>query len=112
MEVGPPRRLRRLPCVVVLGYEVPVATGVRSRLLGLVWLERRRVGAGLLIPCCSSVHTFGMRFALDLHFLDEHGKRLAVHRAVPPRRLVFVRDARAVLEIPAGEGGEFSAGRP
>jgi uncharacterized membrane protein (UPF0127 family) len=91
---------------------VPVATGFRSRLLGLAWLERRGAGAGLLIPRCSSVHTFGMRFALDLHFLDERGDPLVVHRAVPPRRLAVVPGARAVLEIPAGEGGEFPAARP
>ena len=68
-------------------------------------------GLGLLIPRCSSVHTFGMRFALDLVFLDRAGRPLSIHRAVPPRRLVWHRGAAAVLEIPAPQGGEIAAAK-
>jgi len=90
---------------------VPVATGFRARLLGLCGLRRERAGVGLLIPRCSSVHTFGMRFALDLVFLDRAGRPLSIHRAVPPRRLVWHRGAAAVLEIPAPQGGEIAAAK-
>jgi len=100
-------RLLRLPVATVLGAEVPVAVGIRARLLGLAHLDRERAGAGLLIPRCSSVHTFGMRFALDICFLDADGEPLAVRRQVPARRVVPCSGAAAVLEIPAGEGGEF-----
>ena len=105
------RRLLRLPVATVLGHEVRVAQGRRARLLGLAHLDRREAGAGLLIPRCSSVHTFGMRFALDLYFLGEHGEVVAVRRAVPPRRLAFCRRASAVLELPAREGEEIPAAR-
>ena len=79
------------------------------RLLGLAHLDPAQAGAGLLIPRCSSVHTFGMRFALDLHFLDEEGEIVAVRRGVRARRVVSCPAAAAVLESPAAEGGEFSA---
>jgi DNA-binding response OmpR family regulator/uncharacterized membrane protein (UPF0127 family) len=85
----------------VLGREVPVASGFRARLLGLAFLDREEAGAGLLIPRCASVHTFGMRFALDLFFLDDRGVPLAIHRDISPRRLVHHRRAAAVLEMPA-----------
>jgi len=85
----------------------PVAESFRSRLLGLAWRDRERAGPGLLIPRCSSVHTFGMRFDLDVYFLDRSGRVLAVQRQVPPRRVLWHRGASAVLEIPAQEGGEF-----
>jgi uncharacterized membrane protein (UPF0127 family) len=91
----------------VLGFEVPVATGFRARLLGLAQLPRERAGAGLLIPRCACVHTFGMRFALDLVFLDRDGRALAVRRGVPPCRFAWRPGAQAVLELP--EGGEFSS---
>lgn len=107
-----PRRFEGLPSVVLPGREVPVATDYRSRLLGLSWLDRDEAGAGLLIPHCSSVHTFGMRFALDLYFFDERGDLLGARCDVPPRRLALVCGAKAVLEIPAREGGEFLAARP
>lgn len=88
---------------------VPVAKGFRTRLRGLSGLERSEAGPGLLIPRCSSVHTFGMRFALDVHFLDRDGRVIAVRRSVAPRRFVWQRGAAAVLEIPAAQGGETAA---
>ena len=84
-----------------------MAVGFRARLFGLSHLDRDKAGGGLLISPCSSVHTFGMRFALDLHFLDEAGVVVMTRRGVPPRRLVACRRASAVLEIPSEEGGEF-----
>ena len=105
-------RLDRLPRRVVLGREVPVAVDFRARLLGLSFLRPEGAGAGLLIPRCASVHTFGMRFALDLVFLDERGVPLAVHRRVEPRRVVSHRGAAAILETPARQGGEFAGPSP
>ncbi|HVY97241.1 MAG TPA: DUF192 domain-containing protein [Solirubrobacterales bacterium] len=99
-------RLASLPRRRLGVGEVRVAAGFRARLLGLALVPRERAGAGLLIPRCSSVHTFGMRFALDVYFLDGEGRVLFVHRAVPPRRLRWCRGARAVLEVPAAQGGE------
>jgi len=103
------QRLRHLPVVAVLGREVRLARGPRARLLGLAHLDREEAGAGLLIPRCSSVHTFGMRFPLDLYFLGEHGEVVAVRRGVAARRLAFCGRARAVLEVSAKEGGEIAA---
>jgi uncharacterized protein len=103
-------RFHGLPRRRVDGLLVPIATGPRARLLGLAWLDRERAGTGLLIPRCASVHTFGMRFALDLYFLDREGATLAIRREVPPRRLAWCRGARAVLEIPSRPGGESGPG--
>jgi uncharacterized membrane protein (UPF0127 family) len=95
-------RLRRLPRAQARGLEVPLAVGLRARTLGLAGLDRDRAGEGLLIPRCSSVHTFWMRFPLDLAFLDERGEVLEERLSVPPRRLHSHRAAKAVLELPAG----------
>jgi uncharacterized protein len=102
-------RLHRLPRRRVCGLLVPVASGLRCRLLGLAWLDPAAAGPGLLIPRCSSVHTFGMRFELDLVFLDRQGRPLGVQRRVPPRRVAWYRGADAVLEVPSPRG-ESSAG--
>ncbi len=100
-------RLSRLPVTTALGREVCLADDWRARLLGLSHLNREQAGTGLLIPRCTSVHTFGMRFALDLYFLGRRGEIVAVRLAVPPRRLAFCGRASAVLELPAQEGGEI-----
>ena len=72
-------------------------------MLGLALLRRERAGPGLLFPRCRSVHTFGMRFTLDLIFLDEYRRVVEVRREVPPRRLVRCPAAMAVLEFPSPE---------
>lgn len=87
----------------------PVADDFRTRLRGLSRRDRADAGPGLLIPRCAGVHTFGMRFELDLYFLDAAGRVIERRLGVPPRRVVWCRGACAVLEIPAGEGGEFRA---
>ena len=98
-------RLRDLPVATVLAHEVPVASTRYARLFGLSHLHLDEAGPGLLIPHCRSIHTFGMRFALDLVFLDPDGRPCSARRGVPPRRLAWDRRASAVLELPrAGEG--------
>jgi uncharacterized protein len=94
-------RLRRLPRRTILDREVPVARGFRARLLGLAFLDRDSAGGGLLIERCASVHTFGMRFPLDLFFLDEKGAMIEVRRRVGRRRIVTCRAAAAVVEVPS-----------
>jgi uncharacterized protein len=102
-------RLSSLPRRRVFDRDVPVARGYRARLLGLAGLRREQAGAGLLLPRCASVHTFGMRFRLDLVFLDADDRPLAALLGVPPCRFGRHRGAAAVLELPSPQGGEFAA---
>jgi uncharacterized membrane protein (UPF0127 family) len=78
-----------------------VAHSRLDRLRGLA-LRRGPPAEPLLIPRCRSVHTFGMRFALDLLWLDSEGRVVRMDRGVPPRRLRSCRGAEAVLEVPHG----------
>ena len=98
-DVEPAGRLTGLPVEVVFGIEVPAANSLRARTLGLAWLDREGAGVGLLIPGCRSVHTFGMRFDLDLFFLDESGRIIRACPGVPPRRCLGSKRARSVLEL-------------
>jgi uncharacterized membrane protein (UPF0127 family) len=97
-----PFRFRRLPTAEVASRRVPVAVTLLSRLLGLALLRAGRAGEGLLIPRCRSVHTFGMRFPIDVVFLDDGHAAVSRRRAVPPNRVVADRRAAAVLEVPSG----------
>jgi len=94
-------RLARLPAAKACGVVVPVATGFRARLLGLALLDAEEAGPGLLIPRCRSVHTFGMRFSLDVVFLDAGGAVAGVHYGMGPRRAIRCAAAAAVLELPS-----------
>jgi uncharacterized membrane protein (UPF0127 family) len=77
-----------------------VARSRRRRLLGLAF-RRAPPPGGLLIPSCRSVHTFGMRFAIDLVWLGRGGRVVRVDVAVPPRRVRSCRAAIEVLEVGA-----------
>ena len=104
------RRLERLPAAALGGGLVlAVADAPVARLAGLAGLRSMPPRTGLLIPRCSSVHTFGMRFPLDLIWLDGDSRIVDVSAGVPPRRVVTRRHARAVVETRAGEGARFFA---
>ena len=62
--------------------EIVVASSRRRRLLGLAWRRHPPQGWGLLFPRCRSVHTFGMRFEIDVVFLDASGRVLLIVRGV------------------------------
>jgi uncharacterized membrane protein (UPF0127 family) len=96
-------RLQSLPRAEVLGTIFPVAETVIARLLGLAFLDREAAGLGLFIPRCRSVHTFGMRFPLDVYFLGRYGEIVGVRRGIPPFRIVRHPGAAAVLELPPEE---------
>jgi uncharacterized protein len=87
--------------------EIVAARSFRARLLGLALRRRAPPGRALLLPRCRSVHTFGMRFPLDLVWLDREGRVIAVEESVPPNRIRSRPDAAAVLELAAGGGSEM-----
>jgi uncharacterized membrane protein (UPF0127 family) len=103
-------RLERLPMLALADdVRVAVADRASARLAGLAGMRALPPRTALLIPGCRSVHTFGMRFALDLIWLDHDGAIVDVMAAVPPGRIVRVPHARAVVEAPHGSGARFFA---
>ena len=109
----PHARLRRLPTHAV-GPEATVveAATFRARLLGLALMGASELPSGhaLVLRPCSSIHTFGMRFAIDVAFADAAGEVLRVIRDVPPRRVRRCPRARIAVETHAGELSRFLDG--
>ena len=106
-----PRRLERLPRVRLADDAViHEAATLSARLLGLAFLAPIPPEHALFIPHCRSVHTFGMRFPIDVAFLDDAGRAIRIERAVGPRRVLSCRGAFAVVEARAGALGRFSVG--
>jgi uncharacterized membrane protein (UPF0127 family) len=81
---------------------VEVADRGPARTRGLLGRQFLGQGEGLWIVPCEAVHTFGMRFAIDLVFLDRRNIVRKVRSSVPPWRLSGCLRARSVLELAAG----------
>lgn len=73
-----------------------LATTARQRLKGLLFTDPDDI-TRLLIPC-HDVHTFGMRYPLDIAFISRDGKVLKVHRNVATMKRIRNRDASLVAE--------------
>jgi len=80
-----------------------VANKMLPRMRGLLGRSSLPAGEGLLIRPAPSVHTFFMRFPIDVVFLSRSGEVLKVSADVGPWRARSCRGAYAVLELAAGE---------
>jgi uncharacterized membrane protein (UPF0127 family) len=88
---------------IVLGVKVRTASTFLSRLVGLLGTAEIADGEGLWIVPCRSVHTLGMRYPLDVVFLDARGIVVGILEGLPPNRVGRVfRDARGALELRSG----------
>jgi uncharacterized membrane protein (UPF0127 family) len=105
-------RVHRLPIWddLPVGICVRDARSFRARLLGLAFLDGLDGGEALLVRGCRSIHTFGMRFAIDVVFVDGEMRVLKIARDVRPRRVVSCRRAAAAIEMGAGEADRLCAG--
>ncbi|MGC8548237.1 MAG: DUF192 domain-containing protein [Acidobacteriaceae bacterium] len=85
-----------------LATHLEVADNSYTRRKGLLGRDGLEAGSGLWIYPCESVHTFAMRFAIDLVYLDRDGVVKKLRSSVPPGRLSACFSARSVIELPAG----------
>jgi uncharacterized protein len=87
-------------CEVAGTVEVAFTGAARRR--GLLGRQALAPGEGLWLVPCESVHTFFMRFAIDLIFLDRKHRVKKLKSAVQPWRLAVCLTAHSVIELPAG----------
>lgn len=74
-----------------------------ERLKGLMFRDTIKEGEGLFIERCNSIHTFFMKFPIDVIFISSDGRVVDMVEGMPPFRVskIFF-DACAVVELPAG----------
>jgi uncharacterized membrane protein (UPF0127 family) len=86
-----------------LGTRIGIANTWLTRLRGMLGRPAPRPGDGLLLTPCSSVHMYGMRYSLDVVFLDAGGAVVALYPSLRPgSRTSWHRDAAHALELPNG----------
>lgn len=80
-----------------------VAARPLRRMRGLLGRAGLPAGEGILLRPAGSVHTFFMRFPIDVVFLDREQRVVGIEPALPPWRTSGRRGAKAVVELAAGE---------
>jgi uncharacterized membrane protein (UPF0127 family) len=78
------------------------ANTVLKRMVGLLNRGRIEKGEGLLLDRCYGIHTIGMRFPIDVLFLDKDLHVIRAVKALPTYRICVVRKSVYVLEVPVG----------
>lgn len=88
---------------LILADQVKKATGLKARMKGLLCQNELPFGHGMWITPCNSIHTFFMKFSIDVLFLSSEGKCVQIYKNVRPFRITpMIRKAHSVLELPAG----------
>ena len=85
-----------------LATSVEIAGTRQSRRRGLLGRDRLDEASAMLLAPCTAVHTAGMRFAIDVVFVDRQGYTVKVVRGLRPWRIAIAAGGRAVIELAAG----------
>src|SRR5262249_12564817 len=94
-----------------LARRVELAIDSRSRRRGLLGRDAFEPGSARIIAPCGAIHTFFMRFSIDVVFVGRDGRVRKTCEAVPPRRIALSLGAFAAIELPAGTIGEAEVTR-
>jgi uncharacterized protein len=90
---------------IVISENILIADTLVTRIVGLMFGARPPQGAhGLLLEPCNSIHTFFMRYSLDVVFMSKRNEVIKVVRDLKPWRLSWIYfRANKTLELPAGK---------
>jgi uncharacterized membrane protein (UPF0127 family) len=94
--------------LVNIGSGAEIATSVTgafdsaTRRRGLLGRDAMAAGEALIIAPSNAIHTFFMRFDIDVAFVRRDGRIVKLRQSMPPWRLAFAIGAFAVVETPAG----------
>ena len=94
--------MRNVTRGTVVAEAADVADTSATRRTGLLKHEALRPGEGLWIVPCEAVHTFGMKFDIDVLYLNKAKKVVKLRERMPKRRISACFSAHSVLELPSG----------
>jgi uncharacterized membrane protein (UPF0127 family) len=95
-------RVRNLSRDSLLATEADIADTSKKRRVGLLKHQSLDPGQGLWIAPCEAIHTFGMKFPIDVVFMDRKKKVMKVRENMCRGRMTLCLWAHSVLELPVG----------
>ncbi|MEK9149351.1 MAG: DUF192 domain-containing protein [Candidatus Desantisbacteria bacterium] len=87
----------------VLAQNAIVADTVFKRIKGLLASKNFAEGEALILKPCNSIHTFFMKFPIDVLFINKNNQIIKAISSLPPFRLTYIYfNANFAIELPAG----------
>jgi uncharacterized protein len=87
----------------IVASDVKWAKSLRQRTQGLIGAARMEEGLAMVFEPASQIHTFGMKFSLDVVFCDRDWRVLHIVRSMAPARMTRpVWHSRFVIELAGG----------
>lgn len=87
----------------LLGVRIEIADTWWSRMRGFLGRPQPSTGEGMLLVPCRAVHMRGMKYPLDVMFIDRSGRIVSLYRSLQPGKMTRrQRDAEFALELPVG----------
>jgi uncharacterized membrane protein (UPF0127 family) len=90
----------------LVASEADIADTSAKRRAGLLSRTGLEPGEGLWIVPCEGVHTFAMKFPIDVVYLNKSRKVLKIRDRMKKSRISFCLTAHSVLELPAGQAAD------
>ena len=101
-KANSPLKIWNLTRRVALAHRVEIADHGPTRRKGLLGRNSLPAGEGLWIIPCEAVHTFGMKFPIDLVYIDRKKRVKKIRSGVPPWRVSACLSAHSVVELASG----------
>ncbi|MHC1759805.1 MAG: DUF192 domain-containing protein [Negativicutes bacterium] len=86
----------------VMAENLRIADTFFNRLKGLLGTSVLPAGEALLIRPCNNIHMFGMKYSIDVAFVDDTDQVLKTVEALHPGRFACCSEALYVVEMPCG----------
>jgi uncharacterized membrane protein (UPF0127 family) len=97
------KRFTNVTRATVLAESTRVADNFFKRFRGLLWSEPLKQGEGLLIKPCNQIHMFGMKYAIDVVFMDKDWRVVATVIGIGPGKMSkMYMKAHSCIELPVG----------
>ncbi|MDR5658925.1 DUF192 domain-containing protein [Serpentinicella sp. ANB-PHB4] len=86
----------------IVASKVVLANTFWGRLKGLLGRENLEIGEGIVLYPCNAIHCFGMKFNIDLIFLDKNKKVIKMLKNIKPNERASCKEASYVVELKSG----------
>ena len=94
---------------VVITQKAQIASSLGQRLKGLLGKKSLPANEGLILKPCASIHTFFMRFPIDVLFLDKNMRVIRLIHDMSPAHLSSTAwGSKMTIELPAGKINQTS----